>query len=383
MPAEAQADVSPSTEDGARAERLKGPGLAQTLGMSRTSLVLTLVFFQLESLGYLLVNRLSMLRRSIALMTAGDEVVRFRPKSLWLYVSLLPYCFFVMLDVAPLRRLLRGAVCVFLTSLISFRSFLKQPSCYPRPPLESEEGRLGKAWVTLRNVDLPSNTFPSLHVGHTVLLSFLLSRHLPKERSDAYVLWAMLLSLSTLTTKQHYVVDITGGILVAETIAQHIYEPWEDRRLSWRTALLELRRLCRRLDALALTPEAYRLPAAERHPSLQHLLEDFARCRTLSETYTHTQGRFLLLERKQLLVNVLNNVRPPLSRLLALLPGWLQFLREFQEATPRLTDASLRSYVGEFDEDFTKGMELLFDFSAVRAEAAGRTLPAGPTATGG
>jgi len=345
-------------------------------------MALTLVFFQLESLGYLLVNRLSTLRRSIALLTEGDHVVRFRPKSLWLYVSLLPYCFFVMLDVAAVRRLLRGAVCVFLTSLISYRSFLKYPSSYPRPPLESDGGRLGRAWETLRKVDLPANTLPSLHVGHTFLLAFLLSRHLPKERSDAYVLWATLISLSTLTTKQHYVVDVTGGILVAETIAQHIYEPWEEGRLSWRTALLELRRLCRRLDALALTPHAYRLPAAERHPSLQPLLADFASGRSLSELFAHTNGRLVLLERKHLLVDVLQRVRPPLSRLLALVPGWLQFLREFLEATPRLTDASIRHYVGEFDDDFRKGMDLLFDFSGVGAKAADGALPAGTSPTG-
>src|SRR5512135_740829 len=100
--------------------------------MQSGRMLLTLIFFQLETLGYLLVNRLSARRPSLPLLTPADETVPFSARSLCLYLSFVPFCFCALLDVERLRTLLRLFACIGINSAVSYRSFLKYPSAHPR-----------------------------------------------------------------------------------------------------------------------------------------------------------------------------------------------------------------------------------------------------------
>ena len=63
------------------------------------------------------------------------------------------------------------------------------------------------AWV--QRVDPPGNVFPSLHVAQTTMLSLiLLMRDRPRLGRVALVM-ATMLALSTLTTKQHFIADVS------------------------------------------------------------------------------------------------------------------------------------------------------------------------------
>ncbi|HEY6402922.1 MAG TPA: phosphatase PAP2 family protein, partial [Blastocatellia bacterium] len=62
----------------------------------------------------------------------------------------------------------------------------------------------------LYSIDSAANCFPSLHVA----LAWLSALGLRDERRRAGALamvWAALISISTLTTKQHYFADLVGG----------------------------------------------------------------------------------------------------------------------------------------------------------------------------
>lgn len=333
--------------------------------MPYARLFITLLFFQLETLGYLLVNRLSARRRSIPLFAPADEVLPFSPRSLWLYLSFVPYCLFVILDIEGIRQMFRIIVCVFINSLISYRSFLKFPSAYPRQPVVCDGPQLEAAWGALRSLDRPTNTFPSIHVGHALLLAFILSRRMSRERGDAYLLWATLISLSTLNTKQHFIVDVTGGILVADAVATHVYEPWEEGRLSWRAASRELRALCARLDGIALHPSAYQLDPELRHSRLNRLLVDLAGHEDLLEVYARSEGRHLLFDRTPVLLGLLERFRPLISLLTGVTPGWLQFTRQFEEGAPLVSDESVKTYLGGLAAELRQAACLLIGSGAV------------------
>ena len=58
------------------------------------------------------------------------------------------------------------------------------------------------------------NAFPSGHIYITALLAFFYSRWYPRQRT-MWTLILVIVSLSTLFTAQHYIVDIPGGLLVA------------------------------------------------------------------------------------------------------------------------------------------------------------------------
>jgi membrane-associated phospholipid phosphatase len=326
--------------------------------------LVALAYFQAETAAYLAMNRLGAWRRSVPLLTPADGAVPLRPRSLWLYLSFVPFCLAAVHDVRSLGRMARMMACLAVASLVSYRCFLRFPSSYPRPALEvADDPWLARAWRSLRAMDLPGNTFPSVHVGHVFLLALMLAPEVGDEEGEARLLWATLISLSTLTAKQHYLVDVAGGLVVAETMATRIFEPWEARRLTWRAAWRELVGLCGRLDALAREPGSCRLPASERHPRLRPVLHAFARTGSLCETCIGTGAHVRILARRRLVAESLGMARPFTAGLVAAAPGWLQFVRQFEEAGDALTGESVHAYLQELDGDLSDALRLLVDFS--------------------
>ncbi|HSU84087.1 MAG TPA: phosphatase PAP2 family protein, partial [Thermoanaerobaculia bacterium] len=67
---------------------------------------------------------------------------------------------------------------------------------------------------SLYSADPPYNCFPSLHVAHSFVSALACSR-VHRGVGIAGVVCASLVGLSTLFTKQHYVLDVLAGILLA------------------------------------------------------------------------------------------------------------------------------------------------------------------------
>jgi membrane-associated phospholipid phosphatase len=61
---------------------------------------------------------------------------------------------------------------------------------------------------------LPYNCFPSLHVAYAFVSALTCSRVHPGVGAAA-ALWAALIGVSTVYTKQHYVADVIAGALEA------------------------------------------------------------------------------------------------------------------------------------------------------------------------
>jgi membrane-associated phospholipid phosphatase len=333
-------------------------------------LLLALVaFFEAETLAYLAVNRVASRLRNVSLFTSKDQILPPLPRSLWLYLSFFPYCFLAAFDGGNLRRTGRLLSCVALDALVSYRSFLKFPSTYPRPTIHDDDPGLEAAWRTLHEADPPANTFPSVHVGHSMLLALALSHHLPRQRSDALMLWASLITASTLTTKQHYLIDLAGGVVAAEAIVTHVYEPWEEGRLDWRTARDELGKLFERLDDMAGAPEQAWLRAADRHPRLREFLGTLASHDSLADLYASMDGRHDLLTQTRRLARLLSTSGRLFSLLTAPLPGSRKFARQFEAVVEQLSDRRLADYLRENEPELRRALQLLFELEATVAPA--------------
>jgi hypothetical protein len=305
------------------------------------------------------------------LMTDADEEIPLRHRSLWLYLSFVPYCLIVSSDLGGPRQLARIFSCVSINSLIAYRSFLRFPSSYPRPATGPvSDPRVNRAFQALHSVDRPSNTFPSIHVSHTVLLALMLSQHVPPARAHAYLTWACAISISTLLTKQHYIIDVTGGLLVAEAISRDVYEPWVEGRLSRREALRCLRRLCEQLDDLVQSRRSLPLPLRERHPRVRQWLEDYCAAGGFAELYLRSDGRKALLERKTEIEQLLHWLRKPLALANWIMPGWLQFIQDFQAAAPHLTDETVYAYLRDLDEDLGRLLPSIVELPAPEHQSA-------------
>jgi membrane-associated phospholipid phosphatase len=109
--------------------------------------------------------------------------------------------------------------CAFiLTTFVLDTCYILLPSFYPRDPIVITGISTWFLEFT-RQIDAANNTFPSGHVALSWLLFWAAScSNYMKDRvvgKFIYGLWATSVSISTLTLKQHYVIDVLGGFIVA------------------------------------------------------------------------------------------------------------------------------------------------------------------------
>ena len=78
----------------------------------------------------------------------------------------------------------------------------------------------------LHGLVTPFNAWPCLHVAQPLLIVLVVGRWTRHHGAIAGLwLWFGLLSLSVLTTKQHYVWDVMTGMLLAVIVYRFIFRP--------------------------------------------------------------------------------------------------------------------------------------------------------------
>ena len=132
-----------------------------------------------------------------------------------LYVFLIALPLFVVREEEHLRRTVRAYLSVWTVAYICFLAY---PTVAPRPEEVAEPGFGAWGLRLLYGMDPPYNCFPSLHVAHS-FVSALTCLRVHRGVGIAAIICASLVGLSTLFTKQHYVLDVGAGVLMA--IAAH------------------------------------------------------------------------------------------------------------------------------------------------------------------
>ena len=128
--------------------------------------------------------------------------------SLYLFLIVLPIL--LIREEAQVRSTVRAYLAVWLTAYVCFFVY---PTIAPRPAVVSGSGFLAASLNFLYSADTPFNCFPSLHVAHSVV-SALACRRFHRGVGRAALGAATLIALSTLFTKQHYVLDVASGALL-------------------------------------------------------------------------------------------------------------------------------------------------------------------------
>jgi len=147
-----------------------------------------------------------------------DDLIPFEPGWVWAY--LLPYLIgpvlIGMLTPRTFRWFVpRGLVIVFL-SLTIFIVYPTQTA--PRPPADVEDGPTARLYRSMIEADEPpANAAPSLHVSLTCLLALTLVRDFPRWWLPV-CLGVAIVWLSTLLTRQHHLVDVATGALLAGAV---------------------------------------------------------------------------------------------------------------------------------------------------------------------
>lgn len=143
-----------------------------------------------------------------------DQSIPFWRAWIWVYLSqylMIPICFKLTTDPLEYTRLFYG---ILFSLLICAAVFLIYPTTMLRPENSLVDG-LDCLRYYLYKLDEPTNCFPSLHVTLAILVGLYASHHKALMLQMTLWSWSILIILSTLTFKQHYVLDVLGGVFVA------------------------------------------------------------------------------------------------------------------------------------------------------------------------
>ena len=145
---------------------------------------------------------------------ALDRAIPLEPAWSMIYLSLflaalLPV--FVVHQQELIRRVIAAYLSVWLVAYIFFLVF---PTRAPQHDDVTGDGFSALALRMIYEADVPYNCFPSLHVAQCFLAA-LTCYCVHRGVGLVSGLWASLVGLSTLYTKQHYVVDVIAGAFLA------------------------------------------------------------------------------------------------------------------------------------------------------------------------
>jgi membrane-associated phospholipid phosphatase len=129
--------------------------------------------------------------------------------ALYLFLIVLPVL--VVRDPAHIRRTFWAYLAVWITAYVCF---LVYPTVAPRPPEVVGDGFAAWGLRFLYDADPPYNCFPSLHVAHS-FVSALTCYRLHRPLGFVTLFFASVVAVSTLFTRQHYIADVVGGIVLA------------------------------------------------------------------------------------------------------------------------------------------------------------------------
>ena len=151
--------------------------------------------------------------------TGVDRSIPFVPEFLVIYFGC--YVFWAVNYILIARQDRRSVYQFFTGDFISrcvcLVSFLAFPTTNTRP-LITGSGLWNQAALWLYSIDAADNLFPSIHclVSWFCYLGIRGRKEIPRWYQSVSMVIAILVFASTLLTKQHVIVDVAGGILLAE-----------------------------------------------------------------------------------------------------------------------------------------------------------------------
>jgi len=162
---------------------------------------------------YFYINSFSVGRTERGFNTFLDAALPAIPATVLIYISIFIMLFMPYAFVKNKSHFKALAKSYLVGMFIGYLAFLLLPVKVVRP-LITQTDIFSKMLSMLYSRDFPYNSFPSLHVGLS-LLSGLIIYNEDKKWGKWMILWAILITLSTLTTKQHTLIDVAGGVAVS------------------------------------------------------------------------------------------------------------------------------------------------------------------------
>ena len=157
---------------------------------------------------YQVTNRFHLFEPRLLPMSRLDEAIPFLSWTIPVYVSYLVYTFVVITRSRDDDEVRQIFVFTHIQLAVAALFFIFFPVTYPREGFyytEKVTSMFNGFWLMF---DEPNNCFPSLH---TMLCLTAIRYSMDKPGKWLYCAWGALIIATTLTCKQHYVIDIAGA----------------------------------------------------------------------------------------------------------------------------------------------------------------------------
>lgn len=158
---------------------------------------------------------------SYDLLTPLDIAIPLIPEFIWVYHSFVPVIALSLIMMVKSRKLFLSTLSSFaLATLLLSIFFVLVPAHYPRDQW-AVSPHSASTWLVVmtRWIDGAGNCLPSAHNTFAWMLMLFMQHSFVANRYNwvkpMYVFWALLISVSTLTLKQHYIVDVLSGLAMA------------------------------------------------------------------------------------------------------------------------------------------------------------------------
>ena len=156
-------------------------------------------------------------------LTALDAAIPVQPAALLAYVSLWLYVGIPAGLMASVRQLVVYGLWAAVLCLLGLACFWAWPTAVPVQALPVDLAS-HPGFALLQGLDAAGNACPSLHVATAVFSAVWIARLLRGVAAPIWpqalnLLWLLLIVYSTLAIKQHVVLDVLAGTLLALAVA--------------------------------------------------------------------------------------------------------------------------------------------------------------------
>jgi len=180
--------------------------------------LLAVLTIALQGLIYLQITPLAT-QDSVQVNTSLDDLIPYLSWFVIFYVAWMPllYIAFIYLGITNRSLYWRTIIAYNAAVTVSNLIFILFPTSMPRPEISGND-IFNMLVLFIYNHDQPVNCFPSIHCLTTYLLFISMIRHqlfsVGMRVLFSVFFWSII--ASTVFIKQHALVDVTGGILLAE-----------------------------------------------------------------------------------------------------------------------------------------------------------------------
>lgn len=154
-----------------------------------------------------------------------DTHIPLRIEWIWPYLSYYPGCFLPALLLTSMENLRRVAAAYAVEFGLAFVFFYSVPMRMDQPEIVGRTlSHDAIRW--LYSIDPGYNIFPSLHTANALMIAAAFQHAGPRWSRPLLWLWALSICASTVLVKQHYILDVAAGAILAYVTARICFRGW-------------------------------------------------------------------------------------------------------------------------------------------------------------